>query len=71
MAGEKELREQQLQDLQKKLARLEGEISTAENDRKQFDADAKRAESQQIQFRYIKWFHLVVLLSSCCPLLFE
>lgn len=38
VAGEKEARLRQLQDLEERLRRVEGEISTAENDRRQFDA---------------------------------
>lgn len=42
MAGEKEEREQKLHDLQRKLVVLEGEATTAENDRRQFDSAIKR-----------------------------
>ena len=51
IAGEKELREKRLQELQKKLARLEGEMATAENDKRQFDADTKRASEQYNIFK--------------------
>lgn len=60
VAGEKEQREQRLLELQKKLARLEGEIATAENDRKQFDADAQKTSNQQSMLRSVITLRLTV-----------
>lgn len=44
VAGEKEERRKKLENLQNKLRMVEGAIQTAENDRKQFDAEVKRSQ---------------------------
>lgn len=51
VAGEKALREQQLQELQRKLSMVEGEIVTAENDRKQFDGAVKSGRDMEGELR--------------------
>jgi hypothetical protein len=53
VAGEKELREAELQDLHKKLAMVEGEMATAENDRKQFDGAVKRGREMEMELRSV------------------
>ena len=52
-AGEKELRAQQLSQHRENLEKLEGEIATAENDRKQFDAAVKRGRDNQNEHRFV------------------
>ena len=46
-AGEREQRLRLLEDSQKKLVMLEGDIATAENDKRQFEAEVKRTEGQR------------------------
>ena len=65
MAGEKELREKQLVDLQKQLAILEGEIATAENDEAQFDGEVKRGVEQMTELRFV--IHLISLAIVLLP----
>ena len=50
-AGEREERQRQLEECQKKLAMLEGDIATADNDRKQFDGEVKRRQAQRDDIR--------------------
>lgn len=54
VAGEKALREKELQELQKKLVLVEGEIATAENDRRQFDGAVKRGKEKESELRWVE-----------------
>ncbi len=46
-AGEREKRAKRLEECQKMVARLDGDIATADNDRRQFDAEVKRRQTQR------------------------
>ena len=47
------MREQQLQELHKKMALVEGEIATTENDRRQFDGAVKRGKERESELKLV------------------
>ena len=53
VAGEKALREKEVEKLQKKLALVEGEVATAENDRRQFDGAVKQGREKESELRLV------------------
>ncbi len=66
--GEKALRETELQQLHKKLAKVEGEIATAENDKKQFDGAVMRVYDREAELRWVPWGLNICLLVILCAL---
>ena len=53
LAGEKEARAKLLAEHLKEVAMLEAHITTAENDKRQFDAEVKRGSDQKIELRSV------------------
>lgn len=64
LSGEKEQRAKQLMEFQEKLSKLEEEVTTAENDRRQFDADIRKETEARNEQRYGVW---VCVCLSVCP----